>query len=53
MAKKKKQHDQEKEAVPIARAADMRYGLPLDEDDWEARERMEAAEHRAMKKDRP
>ena len=49
MAKKKKQNHQTEEE-PIARAADIRYNRPLDEDDWEARERMEAAEHRAMKK---
>ncbi|GGH87563.1 hypothetical protein JOD43_000871 [Pullulanibacillus pueri] len=51
MAKNRKRREEEIKDEPIVRAADMRYGLPLDEDDWEARARMEASEHRAMKKD--
>ena len=48
-AAKKKQNQNEQKEMPIARAQDIRYSLPLDEDDWEARERMEAADHRAQK----
>ncbi len=46
---KKSKGKAEKPREPIARAADIHYGLPLDEDDWEARKRMEAADRRAMK----
>ena len=49
MSAKKKQQDRNEEKMPIARAQDIRYSLPLDEDDWEARARMEAADHRAQK----
>lgn len=48
-AKKNNQNQNEQQDIPIARAQDIRYSLPLDEDDWEARERMEAADHRAQK----
>ncbi|MGV3487334.1 MAG: hypothetical protein ACO1OC_01945 [Tuberibacillus sp.] len=49
-AAKKNQKDlDEQKELPIARAQDIRYSLPLDEDDWEARARMEAADHRAQK----
>ncbi|WP_155994988.1 YfhD family protein [Tuberibacillus calidus] len=49
-AKKRKKNNNEDQDLPIARAQDIRYSLPLDEDDWEARARMEAADHRAQKK---
>jgi hypothetical protein len=48
-SKKNKKNQDEQKEVPIARAQDIRYSLPLDEDDWEARARMEAADHRAQK----
>lgn len=46
---KKSKGKAEEPREPIARAADIHYGLPLDADDWEARKRMEAADRRAMK----
>jgi len=49
-AKKRKTNKNVDQELPIARAQDIRYSLPLDEDDWEARARMEAADHRAQKK---
>lgn len=48
MSAKKKASNEEKK-IPIARSQDIHYSLPLDEDDWEARSRMEAADHRAQK----
>jgi hypothetical protein len=35
--------------VPIAKNEDMHYTDPFDEDDWEAQERMKAADIRAQK----
>ena len=35
--------------IPIAKNEDMRYTDPFDEDDWEAQERMKAADIRAQK----
>lgn len=45
---KRRNYDQKKE-IPIARAEDMHYTDPFDEDDWEAQARMKAADHRATK----
>ncbi|MFC4619281.1 hypothetical protein ACFO4N_11205 [Camelliibacillus cellulosilyticus] len=50
MAKSKKRREAETpEQLPIAKAEDIHYTVPLDEEDWEARKRMEAADHRADK----
>ncbi|HSU80361.1 MAG TPA: hypothetical protein VLK78_08080 [Candidatus Angelobacter sp.] len=48
MAKRRKYEDQKH--IPVARAEDIQYTDPFNEDDWEAQARMKAADVRAQKK---
>jgi hypothetical protein len=48
LAKRRKYEGQKH--IPIARAEDIHYTDPFDEDDWEAQARMKAADFRAQKK---
>jgi hypothetical protein len=48
LAKRRKYEGQKH--IPIARAEDIQYTDPFDEDDWEAQSRMKAADIRAQKK---
>ena len=48
LAKRRKYEDQKH--IPVARAEDIQYTDPFNEDDWEAQTRMKAADVRAQKK---